>query len=48
VCAVTLLTKKINVPKNFGMEAFSKYHARTEVHAFAYRLVFDQNFFIAC
>jgi hypothetical protein len=31
VCAVTSLTKKTTVPKNFGTEAFSKSHSRTEV-----------------
>jgi hypothetical protein len=48
VCAVTSLMKKIDVPKIFGMEAFSKSHPRTEVHALSFRLVFDQNFFSAC
>jgi hypothetical protein len=32
VCAITSLTKKIIMPKNFGMEAFSKYHPRSKVH----------------
>jgi hypothetical protein len=45
---VTSFTKKINVPKNFGTEAFSKSHPRTEVQAFTYRLVFDRIFFSAC
>jgi hypothetical protein len=46
--AVTSLMKKIDVTKIFGMEAFIKSHPRTKVHAFTYRLVFDQNFFSAC
>jgi hypothetical protein len=45
--AITSLMKKIDVPKIFGTEAFRKSHPCTEVHAFAYRLVFDQNFFSA-
>jgi hypothetical protein len=40
VRAVTSLTKKMTVPKNFGMEAFSKSHPRTEVRAFAYLIEF--------
>jgi hypothetical protein len=34
VRAVTSLTKKTTVPKNFGTEAFSKSHPRTEVCVF--------------
>jgi hypothetical protein len=33
VRAVTSLTKKMVVPKKFGIEAFSKLHPRTEVRA---------------
>jgi hypothetical protein len=36
VCAVTSLTKKTNVPKNFGMEAFSKSHPRTKICVSSY------------
>jgi hypothetical protein len=35
VRAVTSLTKKMTVPKNFETEAFSKSHPRTEVRASA-------------
>jgi hypothetical protein len=34
VCTVTSLKKKSIVPKNFGTEAFSKLHPRTEVCVF--------------
>jgi hypothetical protein len=34
VHAVTSLTKKMTVPKNFGTESFSKSHPRTEVCVF--------------
>jgi hypothetical protein len=40
VCAVTSLTKKIKVPKNFGTEAFSKSHPRTEVCVSFYLIEF--------
>jgi hypothetical protein len=36
VHAVTSLKKKSTVPKNFGMEAFSKSHPRTEVCIFCF------------
>jgi hypothetical protein len=36
VCAVTSLKKKSTVPKNFGTEAFSKSHPRTEVCIFCF------------
>jgi hypothetical protein len=42
VRAVTSLKKKSPVPKNFGMEAFSKSHPRTEVCIFCFLLdLFD-------
>jgi hypothetical protein len=40
VRAVTSLTKKIIVPKNFGTEAFSKSHPHTEVHVSFYLIEF--------
>jgi hypothetical protein len=40
VHVVTSLTKKMIVPKNFGMEAFSKSHPHTEVRASAYLIEF--------
>jgi hypothetical protein len=36
VHAITSLKKKSTVPKNFGMEAFSKSHPRTEVCVFCF------------
>jgi hypothetical protein len=47
VHAITSLTKRTDVPKIFGTEAFSKSHPRTEVCAFAYHLAFDRIFFYA-
>jgi hypothetical protein len=35
VRAVTSLMKKMTMPKNFGMEAFSKFHPYTEVRVSA-------------
>jgi hypothetical protein len=40
VHAVTSLMKKIIVPKNFGMEAFSKSHPRTKVCVSFYLIEF--------
>jgi hypothetical protein len=40
VHAITSLKKKSPVPKNFGMEAFSKSHPRTEVLIFCFLLGF--------
>jgi hypothetical protein len=40
VRVVTSLTKKTNMPKNFGMEAFSKSHPRTEVCVSSYLIEF--------
>jgi hypothetical protein len=34
VCSITSLMKKMIMPKNFGTEAFSKSHPRTEVYVF--------------
>jgi hypothetical protein len=48
VRVVTSLTKRNDVPKNFGMEAFSKTHPRTEVCAFAYCLIVEQIYFYTC
>jgi hypothetical protein len=40
VRAVTSLMKKTAIPKNFGMEAFSKSHPRTEVCVYCYLIEF--------
>jgi hypothetical protein len=48
VHVVSVLTKKTDMPKEFGTEAFDKAHPRTEVHAVLEHLHVCPNYFLFC